>query len=99
MTTTKTFAKILKIHLGLCGRDLVEHNLIMRYYSKVSLRLKNRLLEIESKACEKGTRLLRQAVYTKNPFLGLIKKESNWHGKALPVPLAQGKDPKRGGVR
>lgn len=71
---------------ALYGKDEVKYELILRYEEKISSRLRADKEALRKLGKEQGKAFIKDLVFRKNPLLDLIKADSGFHGKFLPIP-------------
>lgn len=81
--------EIYDTHLSLSDRAKLD--LINRYDSQVSSRLKRERDQLIIKGKLQAKTLWHDLIYKDNPFLKLIPKDSGFSGKYVPIPLIYGK--------
>lgn len=67
--------------------DRSKHDLIEKYYKVVSYRLIREYNALQAKGLEQGAARFQDLIYRENPFFKLLKNDSSWQGKYVPVPL------------
>lgn len=83
-----TLSQALGVYLGLSygSKESIEYWLIIRYYGKVSNRLKKRADEIEAIAQENTKRLIQDAVVSSSTFWKNMSKDT-WVGGQVVIPF------------